>query len=297
MSQTTSPETSKAYGVERVCHIWEQARSSFYHCTRQNVVAASPKRRGPPPSISDEALLALIRADLATTPFIGEGHRKVWARLRVRDGVRVARKRVLRLMRENHLLSPYRSPSKPPKEHDGKIITLAPNLMWGTDGTRVFTLDEGWVWIFTAVEHWNAECVGWHVCKTGDRYAALQPIAMALSRLYGGLQAGVARGLALRMDHGTQYLSDHFLNQVKFWGITPSFAFVAEPETNGVAERFNRTMKEQAIYGRVFRTMEEVRDAVRTFVELYNSQWGVEKNDFKSPCKIRKDWVETDQAA
>jgi transposase InsO family protein len=288
MSQTTSPETGKAYGVERVCHIWEQARSSFYHRTRQNAVAASPKRRGPPPSISDEALLALIRADLATTPFTGEGHRKIWARLRVRDGVRVARKRVLRLMRENHLLSPYRSPSKPPKEHDGKIITMAPNLMWGTDGTRVFTLEDGWVWIFAAVEHWNAECVGWHVCKTGDRYAALQPISMALGRLYGSVEGGVARGLSLRMDHGTQYLSDHFLNQIKFWGITPSFAFVAEPQTNGVAERFNRTLKEQAIYGRVFRTVADVRETVKTFVDLYNGQWRVEKNAFRSPLEIRQ---------
>lgn len=288
MSQTTSPETCRAYGVERVCHIWEQARSSFYHHTRQKVVASAPKRRGPPPSISDEALLALIRADLATTPFTGEGHRKVWARLRVRDGVRVARKRVLRLMRENHLLSPYRSRPKPPKEHDGKIITMAPNLMWGTDGTRVFTLEEGWVWIFTAVDHWNAECVGWHVCKTGDRYAALQPISMALSRLYGSVEKGIARGLSLRMDHGTQYLSDHFLNQIKFWGLTPSFAFVAEPQTNGVAERFNRTLKEQAIYGRVLRTVADVRDAVRTFVTLYNSEWRVEKNDFRSPHEIRQ---------
>lgn len=288
MSQTTSSETGKSYGVERVCHIWEQARSSFYHRTRQGIAVSSPKRRGPPPSISDEALLELIRADLATTPFTGEGHRKVWARLRVRDGVRVARKRVLRLMRENHLLSPYRSRSKPPKEHDGKIITLAPNLMWGTDGTRVFTLEAGWVWIFTAVDHWNAECVGWHVCKTGDRYAALQPISMALSRLYGNVGKGIARGLSLRMDHGTQYLSDHFLNQVKFWGITPSFAFVAEPQTNGVAERFNRTLKEQAIYGRVFRTVEDVREAVKTFVELYNSQWRVEKNGFRSPDEIRQ---------
>jgi len=268
--------------------MWEQARSSFYHRTRQKVVASSPKRRGPPPSISDEALLALIRADLATTPFTGEGHRKVWARLRVRDGVRVARKRVLRLMRENHLLSPYRSRPKPPKEHDGKIITMAPNLMWGTDGTRVFTLEDGWVWIFTAVEHWNAECVGWHVCKTGNRYAALQPISMALSRLYGSVERGVARGLSLRMDHGTQYLSDHFLNQIKFWGLTPSFAFVAAPQTNGVAERFNRTLKEQAIYGRVFRTVADVRDAVRTFVTLYNSEWRVEKNAFRSPHEIRQ---------
>ena len=39
--------------------------------------------------------------------------------------------------------------------------------MWGTDGVRVFTVDDGWGWIFTAVEHWNAECVGWHVCKRG----------------------------------------------------------------------------------------------------------------------------------
>jgi transposase InsO family protein len=51
----------------------------------------------------------------------------------------------------------------------------------------------------------------------------------------------------LRMDHGSQYTSDDFRNQLKFWGDTASFAFVAEPQTNGVAERFNRTLKEQAI--------------------------------------------------
>ena len=37
---------------------------------------------------------------------------------------------------------------------------------------------------------------------------------------------------------------------------------MAEPQTNGVAERFNRTLKEQAIYGRVFGNLEEVREAV-----------------------------------
>ena len=271
MSQTISPAVDKPYGIQRVCNIWEQARSTFYHVAGQSSQAV-PSRRGPRPSISDNDLLTLIRHDLATTPFIGEGHRKVWGRLRVRDGVRVSRKRVLRLMRENRLLSPYRNRPKGPKKHDGKIITLAPNLVWGTDGTRVFTLEDGWVWIFAAVEHWNAECVGWHVCKKGDRYAALQPISMALNNIYGGVQAGVARGLSLRMDHGTQYLSDHFLNQLKFWGINPSFAFIAEPQTNGVAERFNRTLKEQAIYGRIFRTVEDVRQAVHNFVELFNSQ-------------------------
>ena len=30
------------------------------------------------------------------------------------------------------------------------------------------------------VDHWNAECVGWHVCKVGNRFAALEPIAQGL---------------------------------------------------------------------------------------------------------------------
>ena len=36
---------------------------------------------------------------------------------------------------------------------------------------------------------------------------------------------------------GSQYLSDHFLKQIRYWGVHPSFGFVEEPETNGVAER------------------------------------------------------------
>ena len=260
MSAATSPGTGLAYGLRRVCAAWGMARSSFYAMTSgQHAEQPPAKRRGPKPAISDQALLVAIEADLEASPWEGEGYRKVWARLRVCRDIRVARKRVLRLMRENNLLSPHRCRRRGGNPHDGEIITHAPNLMWGTDGVRVFTVDDGWGWIFTAVEHWNAECVGWHVCKRGDRFAALQPISMGLAGLYGSTAAGAARGLALRMDHGSQYLSDHFTNQIKFWGIQPSYAFVAEPQTNGVAERFNRTLKEQIIHGRIYRNIAELR--------------------------------------
>ena len=79
-------------------------------------------------------------------------------------------------------------------------------------------------------------------------------------------------------------------NQIKFWGIQPSYAFVAEPQTNGVAERFNRTLKEQIIHGRIYRNIAELRDAVRDFVELYNAQWIVEKNGYLSPAQARQAW-------
>ena len=295
MSQTLSASTGAAYGVERVCLVWEQARSTFYD-RRERAQSRSEGlmlgRRGPKPLVPDAELLDLIRHDLAVSPFIGEGHRKVWGRLRFGQGIRVSRKRVLRLMRENHMLSPYRGRQGQRDPHEGMIVTEAPNLMWGTDGTKVFTLEDGWVWVFVAVEHWNAECLGWHVTKHGDRYAALEPISQGVQAQYGSVAADVARGLRLRMDHGNQYLTDHFINQVRFWGIKPSFAFVEQPQTNGVAERFNRTLKEQAIYGRIFRNIEGVRQAVGKFVEDYNAQWRVEKNGFLSPRQARQAWFE-----
>ena len=301
MSQTASAATGKPYGVERVCQVWEQARSTFYDRPERAHKAAlgiRPGRRGPRPAVPDDVLLELIRRDLAASSFRGEGHRKVWYRLHFGQGLRVGRKRVLRLMREHRLLSPHRGRQGQPRAHEGTITTAAPNQMWGTDATKVFTVDDGWVWVFVAVEHWNAECVGWHVTQQGNRFAALEPISQGLTRLYGSVAADVARGLLLRMDHGSQYLSDHFVNQVRFWGIKPSFAFVEEPQTNGVAERFNRTLKEQVIYGAIFRNVEEVRAAVGRFVETYNNEWRVEKNSGISPREARKTWFAAlDQAA
>jgi putative transposase len=180
MSGTASCTTARPYGVKLVCRTWEQPRSSYYahrKAAALPVKVGPPGKRGPKTALSYAQVRELIRADLAASLFQGEGHRKVWARLRVRDGVKVGRRRVLRLMRENSLLYPYRGRCGHPHLHQGEIVTQAPNVMWGTDGARVFTVEEGWGWLFVAVEHWNAECVGWHVCKQGTRFAALEPVS------------------------------------------------------------------------------------------------------------------------
>ena len=289
MSQTTSVGTGKPYGLQRVCRVLDFARSTIYaQQAATKVVPLRPQRRGPKPKVADADLLTAIRADLAASPFTGEGHRKVWARLRIMRDLRVSRARVLRLMRENALLSPHRRPQGEPVVHDGTIGTVRPNDMWGTDGIRIETVDEGWVWIFAAVDHCDAYCVGIHAVKIGNRFAALQPIAQGLQAEFGATGAEAGRGLTLRMDHGTQYTADDFLNQIKFWGIAPSFAFVAEPQTNGVAERFNRTLKEQVIHGRTFKNVEEVRAAVTAFKDLYNRHWRLEKLGFMSPLEARQ---------
>jgi putative transposase len=251
----------------------------------------SPACRGPKPAISDADLLAAIRADLARSPWTGEGHRKVWARLRAIDGVRVSRKRVLRPMREHALLSPHRARRRTDTAaHDRHIVTEAPNLMWATDATQVTTVRDGKVWLFGVAEHWNAELLGWHVAKRGTRFEAVQAVGMAVRQEFGHLGAGVARGLALRHDHGSNFMAEHFQHQIRFWGMAPSYAFVGEPETNGVVERLFRTLKEQIVHGRIYQTIDEVRDAVRAFATRYNAEWLIAKNGYRSPDAARAAW-------
>ncbi len=279
MSRETSGGAGKTYGLKRVCRVLGFPRSTIYaQQKRESARGASshPQRRGAKPKLPDTDLLAAIRADLDASPFTGEGHRKVWARLRILRDIRVSR-----LMREQALRSPHRRPRGDPNLHDGTITTGRPNEMWGTDGICIQTVEDGWVWVFSTVDHYDACCVGIHAVKIGNRFAALEPIAQALAAEFG-------RGLALRMDNGTQYTADDYLNQVKFWGIAPSFAFKPKPQTNGVAERFNRSLKAQAIHGRVFENVEDVRAAVTAFADRYNRHWRLEKLGFMSPLEVRQ---------
>ena len=140
MSRAVSPVSGKPYGVAAVCRVWRLARSGVYrHPSPPRSDTPPPRRRGPTGAMSDDALTAAIRAVLAASPFHGEGHRKVWARLR-HAAIRTSLQRVLRLMRENDLLAPGRVGSpRGPRNHDGTIIPETVDTMWGTDLTTTFT--------------------------------------------------------------------------------------------------------------------------------------------------------------
>lgn len=285
MSKTISPAAGMIYGLQRVCTAWDLCRSTYY--ARREAGRQEKEKRGPKTVESDEELVCLIREEIESSPFIGEGYKKISARLNRRK-VRAGKNRVLRLMRENGLLSPHRGVKGKKNEHKGKIITDKPNVMWCSDGTKLFTVRDGWVWIFLVEEHWNGECLGWHVCKMGDRFAALEPVTQAVKRIFKKTGKGVAKGVKLRIDNGTQYRSDYFLKQIGYMGIESSFGLVRQPQTNGVIERFNRTLKEQILKGSHFTDIEEVRRAVRGFVKQYNEKWLLAKLGYQSPLEARE---------
>jgi hypothetical protein len=187
MSRRTSPSTHRPYGIARVLRVWELPRSTFY-AQRERRAQPATGRRGRTPTLDDAALLAQIRAVIAESPFHGEGHRKIWARLRARKGVRTSMRRVLRVMREAELLAPARQPAPVvERPHEGTIVTERPNVMWGTDATAAVTILEGAATIFAAIDHCTAECVGLHAARHGDRFEALEPVRQGVRDHFGVL--------------------------------------------------------------------------------------------------------------
>ena len=285
MSQATSPSTGKPYGLARVCRVWGIARATIYWQRHER--AMPDARRGPLGPCTDDELVDHIRCILEASPFPGEGYRKVWARLRHR-GLRTSPRRGLRLMRVHQLLAPTRQGHPHgPKAHDGTIIPAQVETMWGTDMTATYTCQDGQVAIFIAVDHYSAECVGIHAAKQGTRFEALEPIRQGVRTAFGAFEQGIAQGLALRHDHGSQYMSHVFQEELRFLGIASSPAFVREPEGNGCAERFIRTLKENLLWLTTFETVEDLRLALHAFQRQYNETWLIGRHGYKAPAQVR----------
>ena len=179
-----------------------------------------------------------------------------------------------------------------PRNHDGTIIPDTGDNLWGTDLTTTWT-GEGQAAVFVAVDHCSAECVGLHAARHANRFEALEPLRQGVRRCFGGFGQGIAADLALRHDHGSQYMSDAFQKELRFLAIESSPAFVRAPEGNGCAERFIRTLKENLLWVRTFGTLEELRQALLEFRETYNATWLIERHGFRPPNAVRQDQLST----
>ncbi len=291
-----SASLDRVVPLNRVCMMTGVARSSVYFARRAKVCALpSSARTGRSGKhwLSDDELVVHIRQVLAGTPFLGEGYRKVWAKLRF-AGIRTSPGRVMRLMREHSLRAPVNfGAPKGPRSHEGTIIPSAPDLRWGTDLTGTWTTQEGNVSVMLTVDHHTAEILGIHAAKRASRWEALEPGRQAVRRCFGAIRKNVASGLELRHDHGSQYMSFHFQQEIEFLGIRSSPAFVRAPEGNGCVERAIRTLKEQLLWVRTFDTVEQLRRALLDWAELYNERWMIQRHGYISPAQRRRDYYAT----
>jgi putative transposase len=298
MSQAISPAAGRTYGLARVARVWRISRATAYRHRAMDDAAAPVRaaRPGPVGACSDAELVGHIRAQILGSRLHGEGYRKIWARLR-HAGIRTSARRVRRLMGQHGLLAPHRVGRPEQPAHDGTITTTAVTVMWGTDMTETVTLKDGRARVFVAVDHCSGECVGSHAARSGNRFEALEPVRQGVLRHFGRIERDAAKGLTLRHDHGSNYMSGDFQDEIAFLGIESSPAFVRQPEGNGVAERFIRTLKENFLWVHTFDTIEDLRRGLRDFIAHYNATWPVARHGYRTPNQIRADQRRVAQSA
>jgi putative transposase len=167
---------------------------------------------------SDVCAWRHIRQVIRESPSHGEGHRKIWARLRGRD-IRSSKPRVLRLVREAPLPGPAHQAMVASHPNAGTILTEQPNQVWANGRDRD-----------SHSERWTGD----GVCRdrplhgrmsrhprgeAATRFEALESIRQAVKEVLGGFRANVAQNLKLRHEHGSQHMSNDFQKEIRFLGL------------------------------------------------------------------------------
>jgi len=129
--------------------------------------------------------------------------------------------------------------------------------------------------------------------EPGARFEALEPLRQGVRTAFGGFAEGIAGGLKLRHDHGSQFVADDDQRELEFLGSASSPAFVREPEgilgsgPRTSVERFIRMLKENLLWVQRFETIEELRLALLEFQRTYNQTWIVERHGYQTPAAVR----------
>jgi putative transposase len=250
--------------VEQQCQVAEVSRAGFYRYLQQTA-----------PEQADLLLRARLQ-ELAVAHHRLRGYRMLTALLR-REGQLVNHKRVLRLMREDNLLSLRRKkyvfttdsahtlPIYPNLARHTKLTGL--NQLWVADITFIRLRNE-FIYLAVVLDAYSRRVIGWDLGRTLQAELAIRALQMALSQ-----RSWKAEGLIHHSDRGVQYASTDYTDLLEQNEIQISMSRRGNPYDNARAERFMRTLKEEEVNGADYRDLEDARSRIGEFLDqVYNRQ-------------------------
>jgi putative transposase len=255
------------WGVEPICRVLQIAPSSYYAAVRRPASARQQR---------DEVLKVAIRR-------VWDAHRqvygadKVWAQLN-REGVRVARCTVERLMRELGLRGVVRGrrsvrTTLPDAASDRPADLVArqfrapgPNRLWVADLTYVKT-HSGWVYVAFIIDVFSRFVVGWQASRSLRTDLALDALEMAL----WARRARRVPGLIHHSDRGVQYLAVRYTERLADAGVAASVGSRGDSYDNALAESFHGLYKAELIRHRgPWQGLDDVEFATLGYVDWFN---------------------------
>jgi transposase InsO family protein len=230
------------------------------------------------------------------------GHRKIWAMMRV-DGVKASQSSVYRALHRQGLLQParYHAERRANAEARKKAFVTPPsrrNRVWQTDFTRI-EIASGSVWWISPVTDYATKVVLAAPVSTRtaarDALSALQAAIAEAERLLGHSlledcvdpDTGELHPLILVTDNGPCYKATDF---VRFIASRPELRHVRTrhyaPETNGVVERFNQSLKYEHLYRIEISDGQELVDEIDSYRHVYNQVRPHETLDWARPLDL-----------
>jgi putative transposase len=254
------------------CRVVGLPRASFYAWRARREGRRAPSER----ARSDGALTERIRAIHAESSGT-YGSPRVHAALGTR-GVRCGRKRVERLMRRQGLRGAERRAARvrttvadPAAAPAGDLVERAfspdavggPDRLWVADITYVAT-GEGWLYAAVVLDCFSRRVVGWAMADHLRAELVTAATGMALQR-----RCPRHGQLTHHSDHGCQYTSLAFGQQLRDAGVLPSMGSVGDCYDNAVAESFFATLKVELVYRHDWPTRAAARGAIFRYIETW----------------------------
>jgi putative transposase len=266
-------EHRAVHGVEPICRLLPIAPSTYYaHAARRADPAKLPAR-----AQSDAVLMIEIRRVFEEN-FRVYCVRKIWRQLG-REGIRVARCTVVRLMRAMGLQGavrgrkvrttiPDRAAACPLDRVNRQFKAPCPNALWVSDFTYVATWS-GFVYVAFVIDAYARRIVGWRASRTAHAGFVLDALEQAL-HARRPVQGG---GLVHHSDRGSQYLALRYTERLAEAGIEPSVGSVGDSYDNALAETINGLFKAEVIHRRgPWRSFEAVEFATLEWVDWFNTR-------------------------
>lgn len=251
------------HSIKTMCRVLGVSRSGFHAWARRPRSARA---------LEDARLTERIRAIHKDNRRV-YGSPRIYAELRMADGVRVGRKRVERLMREAGITgmvarkrgrTTIRVPGVWVCEDlvDRAFLATAPNRLWVADITYLRTW-EGWLYLVAVQDLFSRRIVGWSMADHMRSELVTDALQMALA------QRRPAPGLIWHSDQGSQFVSLAFGQQARAAGIAQSMGSRGDCFDNAVADSFFATLKKELIHGRSWPSKAELRTEVFEYIEVF----------------------------
>ena len=265
--------------MRRVAETLGVSRSQLHERLRHGSKARRSYRKS-----EDAQLLAPVRRLVDERPTYG--YRRIGALLnreRLQAGLpRLNHKRFYRLMAQNGLLLQRYTGKPPGRLHEGRFITIRPNLRWTSDSFEVACWNGEVLRVAFALDTCDREVMAWCASGAGISGEMIRDLMLeSVERRCGTTHT--PQPIQWLSDNGSAYRAHETIDFAIRLGLAPCFTPVRSPQSNGMSEAFVKTFKRDYVYVHDRPDAQTVLAQLSRWFEDYNENHPHKALRLKSP--------------